>query len=60
MHSKFFNRSILIVFLFSLALGSEAQLLDQHSRDTARVYRSIERAMKNPDQVYALSLKKKK
>ena len=61
MRSRSFNRSFLILVLFLISgVGATAQLLDQHSRDTARVYRSIERALKDPDRVHVLHLKKKK
>ena len=61
MRSISFDRKLLLFAIFLIAGSSaSAQLLDQHARDTARVYSSIERAMKNPDQVYVLDLKKNK
>lgn len=50
----------LIVLFFLFALQAEAQLLSQAALDTIKTYRSLERAMREPDQVYRLDLSKEK
>jgi Leucine-rich repeat (LRR) protein len=48
---------ILIATLAFLALnGLQAQLLDRLAIDSVRTFRSLERALKNPDEVYRLDL----
>lgn len=51
------------LFLLSLALltmAAQAQVLSQAELDTAKVYRSLERALAEPDRVYRLDLSGKK
>jgi leucine-rich repeat protein SHOC2 len=45
-----------ILFFALLVLPAEAQLLDPIALDTMRTFRSLERALQNPDQVYRLDL----
>lgn len=53
------RQSIILAFLF-MASAAEAQVLSQAELDTAKVYRSLERALEEPDKVYRLDLSGKK
>ena len=55
------RRSVLVALaLLITAGGAHAQLLDAVALDSARTYRSIERALQEPDQVYRLDLSGRK
>lgn len=60
MRSNYWVRTLSTLVLAIGLLQVQGQLLEQHARDTARVYRTLERALKNPDQVYVLKLHKQK
>lgn len=49
-----------IILLLLLPLGMRAQVLSEAQLDTATVFRSINEALKNPDEVYVLQLKVKR
>ena len=45
------------MIVFMISRFANAQLLDETALDTVKVYKSIEEAMVNPDEVYILKLK---
>lgn len=61
MLKRFFKFKILVfVFFLFGSLQTYAQLLDSLSFDTAYIYTSLAEALKNPDEVYRLALRKGK
>lgn len=48
--------ALILAFFFLSAMSARAQLLDAVALDTVRTYRSLERALKEPDKVYRLDL----
>jgi Leucine-rich repeat (LRR) protein len=59
MNYKFFKIFFLIVFVFIFS-KTKAQLLDSLTLDTIKAYTTIEDALKNPDDVIKLVLRKQK
>lgn len=53
-------KGLLIALFYWISTYASAQLLSKDQIDTCRVYKSMEEAMVNPDQVYVLNLKKSK
>lgn len=53
-------RLISILFFLFLVKVSPGQLLDSAALDSAREYTSLEEALKHPDQVYVLNLKRER
>jgi Leucine-rich repeat (LRR) protein len=52
---------VLLFFVFSLQkISAQTQLLDSLTLDTLKAYTSLEAALKNPDKVIKLELRKKK
>ena len=54
--AQFADRCRSLVIALLLASAANAQLLDAIALDSVRTFRSMERAMANPDQVYRLDL----
>lgn len=54
-----FRTALIISFLFSVSVGF-GQIITQQQLDTAKVYTSLEEALKNPDGVLILKLEKQK
>lgn len=50
--------SVLVLLVFTL--GAQAQVLDEAALDSARTFRTIERALQDPEHVYRLDLSGKK
>lgn len=51
---------IILSISFLIAFGLNAQLLDKIGLDTMPIYKSMEKALRNPDDVYRLDLSKQK
>ena len=49
-----------LLIVFMIGGCAQAQLLDEASLDTVKVYKSLEEALKNPEKVYYLKLKGEK
>ncbi|MBZ0206725.1 MAG: leucine-rich repeat domain-containing protein [Flavobacteriales bacterium] len=54
------NRPVSLLSCLLLAALAQAQLLPQLALDSVRTYRSLERALQNPDSVYRLDLSHQK
>ncbi|MEO5585275.1 MAG: leucine-rich repeat domain-containing protein [Flavobacteriales bacterium] len=54
------RKSLFLLFLLLIGSAVHAQLLPQIALDTVRTYRSLDRALQNPDSVYRLDLSHKK
>ena len=57
---QFFPKAFLLIFVFISPFLVKAQLLGSAALDTMKVYRSLDKALKEPEKVYILDLNKEK